>query len=100
MIKKGFFRLQTIQGETLKVGKTSVTPLSRRLSLGLPGWVTANKGFVLICQHPNSVKIEKDGRLYEVPIRDYQKIIILTLLLIIAVCAFVTHRIGHKENNQ
>ena len=96
-MKNGKFRLHRVQGETLQVGTTKVTPVSRRLSLGLPDWLTTNKGFTFIYQLPVSVRIERDGQLSEVPVRDYQTIIIATMLLGAAVLVFIGYSVGRKE---
>jgi hypothetical protein len=100
MIKKGFFRLQRLQGESIQVANTMVTPFSRRLSLGLPEWLTASKGFAFIYQQPASVRIEEDGQVSEIPIHDYQNTIIASMLLIAAVFVFIAHCSGRKEKNQ
>jgi hypothetical protein len=99
-MKNGMFRLQRVQGETLQVGKSTVTPISRRLSLGLPDWLTASKGFTFIYQQPASVRIEQDGQVSELPIRDYQTIIIASMLIGAIVFVFIGHCVGLKEKIQ
>ena len=100
MIKKKFFRLQRLQGESFLLADIMVTSFSHRLSLGLPEWLTSSKGFALIYQLPARVRIEKDGQVSEVPVRDFQSIIIYSLLLIAAVFVLIAHCTGHKEKNQ
>ena len=95
---RNIFNLQTIQGESIRVGTTIITPFSRRLCFGLPEWLTTSKGFTVVLQQPVTVSIEEAGKTVNIRIRDWHKIIILTLLLITAASVIITHHIGLKEN--
>lgn len=100
LLNKRTLKLQSVQGESVTVGKTTVTPVTRRLSLGWPESVRADKGFALIFQQPAAVIVERDGQVVKIPIRDDQKIIIFTLLLLTVVGVFIINRIGNKEKTQ
>ena len=93
-------KFENIQGESFSVGTSTLTPFSRRLSLGWPESVRADKGFVLIFQQPAAIIVEKDGHVVKIPVRDYQRIIVLTLLLVTVVGVFIITHIGNKEKNQ
>ncbi len=81
------------------MGDATVTPISRCFSLGLPGWLSANqsKGFTFIYQQPAALRIERDGQISEVPIRDFQNIARLSSWLAILVGILILARKFHKE---
>jgi hypothetical protein len=93
-------KVQRVQGESVNVGRTTITPFSRRLSLEWPELFRAGKGFVLIFQQPAAIVVEKDGHVVKIPVRDYQRIILFTLLLFTVVGVFIITQIGKKEKNQ
>ncbi|MBW6467398.1 MAG: hypothetical protein K0B06_12900 [Brevefilum sp.] len=93
-------KLEIIQGESFRAGTSTLTPSSRRLSLGWPESVRANKGFALIFQQPAAIIVEKDGHIVKIPIRDYQRIILLSLLLLTVVGIIVIIHFGNQEKNQ
>jgi hypothetical protein len=95
---RNIINLQTIQGESIGVGTTIITPYSRRISFGLPEGLTTSKGFAIVFQQPATVSVEEAGQTVNIRIRDWHKIIILTLLLITAASVIITHHIGLKEN--
>jgi len=97
MIKKAKFQLQQVQGESYPAGHATVTPFTRRFTWGLPGWVTAKHGWVVIFQQPSRLKVERDGRVMDVPVLDYEGIIVISLLLITAVIMIITKFMGNKE---
>jgi hypothetical protein len=90
--------LQTIQGESISVGTTMITPFSRRLCFGLPEWLSTSKGFAVVIQQPVKVRVEEAGQTVNIRICDWHKIIILTLLLITAASLIITHHVGLQEN--
>ena len=93
--------LERIPGKPVHTGGITVTPVSRRLTLGLPVPVSARKGFVFIWQQPAAIRIEKGGRVEEVPILDVQGIIIAAMLMVgIGLVAFARCTVGKKERNQ
>lgn len=88
--RKHRLRLDFIQAKPISVDTSMVKLISRRLRLGSPEAVRQNQGFVFLFQQPTWIIIEENGRAYRIPIRDYQKIIMITLWLITAVCALIT----------
>jgi hypothetical protein len=97
MIKKAKFQFQHVQGESCQAGNTTVTPFTRRFTFGLPEWITAKKGLIFIFQQPSRLKVERDGRVIDVPVRDYEGIIVISLLVITAVIMIITKFMGNKE---
>jgi hypothetical protein len=88
------FNLQTIQGESISVGTTIITPFSRRISFGLPEGLTKNKGFAVVFQQPATISVEEAGQTVNIRICDWHKIIIVTLWLITAASVIITHHFG------
>ena len=97
---RDIFSLQTIQGESISVGTTMITPFSRQICFGLPERLTTSKGFAIVFQQPATINVEEAGQTINIRIYDWQKIIILTLLLITAVSVLITHFFGIKEKSQ
>lgn len=79
----------TSPGKAFTSGSTRVTPISRRWRVGWPGERNARKGFFLIHLQPVQVQVETGEHTYTLPIRDYQRMIMLPLLLITLVSMFI-----------
>jgi hypothetical protein len=83
-------KFENVQGQSFNVGTATLTPFSRRLRLGSLEAVRPNKGFTLLFHQPTAIVVEDNGRKYRVSIRDYQKIIMITLWLFTAVCVVIS----------
>lgn len=99
MTKNRWFKLKKLQGEPVQAGNATVTPYSQRLSLGLPVWLSASRGFAFIYQKPAAVRIEQDGNVSEIPVRDYQSIIMVCFVLIAVVLVMIALFSSRKEKN-
>ena len=97
MTQNRWFKLEKLQGEPIQAGNARVTPFSRRLSLGWPVWLSASKGFAFIYQKPAAVRIEQDGKVSEIPVRDYQNMIIVFFMLISVVFVTIALFSSRKE---
>lgn len=81
-----------LQGETITQGSISVTPISRRWSLGLPTWCSQQKDHTFIIQQPAAVIVQQGERTQTIPIYDLQQIILLTLFGLTLVCLGILFR--------
>ena len=81
-----------IRGEVLTSGSITVTPVSRRVSLGLPSWMRPDQGWVFICQRPAALIVKRGESTQTIRIHDVQQIIILTLFALTALCLYILSR--------
>ncbi len=101
MEKQGhILKLQMVRGTPHIIGDRLLTPISQRISLGLPNWLSPDEGFVLINQKPKALIIEKDGHAQERPIYDIQSLIIIGLWIFTAFAIIMISRNRPKENHQ
>ena len=96
--RKHSLRLDIIHDEPISVGTSTVKPISRRLSLGSPEAVHQNQGFAFLFLQPTGINIEENGREYRIHIRDYHKIIMISLWLVTAVCVLITLCLGRSRS--
>ena len=92
----GFLQRHRLQGESITRGSVSVTPVSRRISLGLPGWLGKDKGQVLICQRPAAVIVKRADRTHTIPIYDLTHIILVSMFGLTAVVLYVLMRSNRR----
>lgn len=95
--RTGLLQRQWLQGETITHGSITVTPISRRVSLGLPGWLRKDQGLVLICQRPAALIVKRGESTRTIPIHDLQQIILFTMFGLTALCLFILTRPKQKE---
>lgn len=87
--RTGLLQRQWLRGETITHGSISVTPVSRRVSLGLPGWLHQDKGLVFIRQQPAKLIVKHGDRTQTIPIHDLQQIILFTMFGLTALCLYI-----------
>lgn len=86
--RTGLLQRQWLRGETITHGSISVTPVSRRVSLGLPGWLHKDKGLVFIRQQPAMLIVKRGEKSQTIPIHDRQQIILFTMFGLTALCLY------------
>jgi len=92
----GLLQRQLLRGETITRGSISVTPISRRISLGLPGWLQKDQGRVLIYQRPAALIVKRGGSTQTIPIHDITQIIMVTMFSLTALCLYLLMRSNSK----
>lgn len=101
MVKQsGLIHRQLIRGKSVTTGSIKVTPISRRISLGLPEWIRPDKGLVFISQRPAALIVKRGENTQTMRIRDVHQIIIFTSLLLTALSLYIVTRVDQKEKSQ
>ncbi len=92
----GLLQHHRMQGDSITCGSVSVTPISRRISLGLPGWLGKDKGQVFIFQQPAAVIVKRADRTQTIPIYDLTHIILVSMFGLTAVVLYVLMRANRR----
>jgi len=96
----GLLQHQRLRGDSITCGSVSVTPVSRRISLRLPGWLGKDKGQVFIFQQPAAVIVKRHDRAgtrtQTIPIYDLTHIILVSMFGLTAVVLYVLMRANRR----
>ena len=89
--------IKTQHGKTVTVESTSVTPITRVISIGLPQWLNPEKGWGFISQHPTALIVEDGQKTEIIRIHDLQKIVTGILLFITVLFVSISFLVNKKE---
>jgi hypothetical protein len=81
-----------IRGESVTRGSITVTPVSRRISLGLPGWIRQEKGLVFFFQRPAALILKRGDSTETIPIHDVQQIIFFIMIAVTTLWLYIIIR--------
>ena len=90
--RTGPLQHQWLRGETITRGSITVTPIARRISLGLPKWLRQDQALVFICQRPAAVIVKRGESTQTIPIHDLTHIILFTMMGLTALCLYILMR--------
>jgi hypothetical protein len=97
--KRKLVNLRTLHGKSITIGSTTITPISRRVSLGLPQWVNPDKGLVFVHQRPTALIVNNDHKEQVVRVFDVQFLILTLIFLFGLLCNFILSSSKIKEQN-
>jgi hypothetical protein len=97
--KRSLVKLSTLTGKSITMGSTTVTPISRRISLGFPQWVNPDNGFVMIHQRPTALIVKNGQKEQVIRILDVQ-FLILTLIVLSGIFSLLIFRSKKEQNDE